>query len=159
MFGSPVKASRRPPSRLLRLTQKGYQFGQSLLIVPLGATVSFPNEDPDYHTVFSLSRSKRFDLGRYKTGERPAPSVTFDRVGLITLRCYIHEHMQAYILVVDSPYFATTDEDGNFTLKGVPAGSYTLHAQLDKKTIWTEEVIVCGGEMSSVRPTLTKMRR
>ena len=142
-----------------RLTQKGYQFGQSLLIVPLGATVSFPNEDPDYHNVFSLSRSKRFDLGRYKTGERPAPSATFDKVGLVNLRCEIHEHMQAYILVVDSPYFATTDEDGNFVLKGVPAGSYTLHAQLNKKIKWTEKVTVRAGKTTSVQPVLTTIRR
>ena len=142
-----------------RLTQKGYQFGQSLLIVPLGTTVSFPNEDPDYHNVFSLSRSKRFDLGRYLAGERPAPSMTFDKVGLINLRCEIHEHMQAYILVVDSPYFATTDKDGHFVLKGVPAGSYTLHAQMDKKTTWTDKVTVQMGKTTSAQPILTKIRR
>lgn len=150
-----LTAGATPP---VRLTQKGYQFGQSLLIVPLGTEVTFPNEDPDYHNVFSLSRSKRFDLGRYKTGERPAPTRTFDKVGLIHLRCEIHEHMQANILVVDSPFFATTDADGNFNLKNIPPGTYTLHAQLDKKTSWIQQVTVRTGKTTSTQPRLTKKR-
>ncbi len=138
--------------RDIAFNQKGYQFESSLLIVPLHTTVYFPNEDPDYHNVFSLSRSKRFDLGRYKPGERPPPSVTFDKPGLIQLRCEIHEHMQATVLVVDSPFTTLTDSKGRFQLRGVPSGTYTLHARWDKKTAWRMEVTVIAGRTVTANP-------
>ena len=138
----------------VELTQKGYQFGQSMLVVPVGTTVAFPNEDPDYHNVFSLSRTKRFDLGRYKTGVRPTPSQIFDRPGLVILRCEIHEHMLSQILVVDSPYFTTTTPSGSFKLGGVAPGNYTLHALLDKKTTWTAQVSVKAGRVTNTQPIL-----
>ena len=69
-------------------------------------------------------RAKRFDLGRYRPDERPIPSQVFDRPGLVTLRCDIHEHMRALILVLDTPHFVVTGEDGRFRLADVPAGRY-----------------------------------
>jgi len=138
---APGLAAPRPGNVVL-FSQKGYQFEKSMLVVARGTTVKFPNADPDYHNVFSLSRPKRFDLGRYKTGENPAPEVTFDKEGVISLRCEIHEHMRALVIVVDSPYFTTTDAAGKFSLKGVVAGEYTLHGRLDKRTAWRTEIVV-----------------
>ena len=138
------------------LEQKEYQFGESLLAVSRGTEVFFPNEDQDYHNVFSLSRAKRFDLGRYKKGEKPVPSILFDKLGLIDVRCEIHEHMRALVLVVESPYVVVTDEDGAFQLKGIPVGTYTLHAQLDKKVRWESEVTVTGNKTVQVQPKRVK---
>ena len=79
-------------------------------------------------------RERRFDLGRYRADEEPEPSRLFDKAGLVTLRCDIHEHMRALILVLDTPYFVTTDTEGRFKLAGLPAGKYKLKAWLDSKT-------------------------
>jgi plastocyanin len=127
-----------------QLEQEGYQFRTGLLIVQTGTRVDFPNRDDDYHNVFSLSKTKRFDLGRYRKDEAP-PSVTFDKAGVVRLFCEIHQHMRGVVLVVDSPYFTTTDESGRFELRGVPPGKYTLHAWLDEKRTWEQPVTVESG--------------
>lgn len=142
--GKDTAAPASPPR--IALNQKGYQFAQSMLVVPLRTTVEFPNDDADFHNVFSLSRTKRFDAGRYKNSEHPAPTATFDKPGLVRLQCEIHDHMKAVILVVDSRYFTTTDAAGKFTLTGLPPGTYTLHAQLDEKAKWSTTVTVSAGE-------------
>jgi plastocyanin len=107
--------------------------------------VEFPNDDPDYHNVYSLSRPLRFDLGRYKRDEAPPPAVTFSTAGLVRLQCEIHEHMRAVVLVVPSGHFTTTEPSGEFRLGGLPAGRFTLRAQLDEKTQWSAEVTIAAG--------------
>lgn len=144
---SGLSAPANPPR--LSLTQKDYQFGRSLLVVPRGATVEFPNEDDDYHNVYSLSKGSRFDLGRYKKGAAPPPNVTFHQAGLIRLSCEIHEHMRAVILVVASPYYTVTDASGAFVLAKVPPGNYTLHAQSDEKNRWTAPVTISAGRKTT----------
>ena len=134
----------------VHLAQKGYQFAQSLLVVPVKTKVFFPNEDPDYHNVYSLSRSNRFDIGRYLKNERPTPFVVFEKPGIVRLNCEIHEHMRAHVLVVDSPYHTRTNERGRFQLNNIPVGTYVLYAQLDKKSIWKSEVEVTAGQTQRV---------
>lgn len=134
----------------MALHQTNYQFAKSLIIISTGTTVFFPNNDPHYHNIYSLSRPKRFDLGRYKASENPASGVLFDKPSFIALRCEIHDHMNANIIVVDSPYFLTTDAKGNFTLKDIPPGRYTLHAQVDRKTAWKVPVQVRAGQMAHI---------
>ena len=119
---------------LKQVTQKEMNFVPTLLPVQTGTTVEFPNEDDTYHNIFSYSPAKRFDLGRYRRDERPIPSVLFDKPGLVTLRCDIHEHMRGLILVLETPYFTTTDAEGHFRLTGLPPGNYTLKAWVDSKT-------------------------
>ena len=148
LTGASVKAPTSPAP--VTLDQTNYQFGKSLLIVPRNTKVFFPNNDPDFHNIYSLSRAKRFDIGRYKKSERPVPSVTFDRAGLVKLRCEIHEHMEASVLVVDSTHTVATDGAGKFSLKNVPAGSYTLHAFLDDKNSWQVPVEVRAGKITKV---------
>src|SRR2546423_11686637 len=116
-----------------QIAQKDLTFVPALLAVPVGTKVEFPNLDDTYHNIFSYSPAKRFDLGRYPPGETPPPSEVFDRAGLVTLRCDIHEHMRGLILVLDTPYFSTTGTDGRYRLSGVPAGNFTLKAWLDSK--------------------------
>jgi plastocyanin len=117
-----------------QMIQRNLDFEPRLLAVQVGTKVEFPNRDDTYHNVFSYSRPKRFDLGRYRAGEEPVPFQVFDTAGLVTLRCDIHEHMRAVILVLDTPYFVITGTDGKFRLTGLPAGRYTLKAWVDSKT-------------------------
>ena len=131
----------RPSAPLVaEMTQKDLTFTPSLLPVQVGTRVSFPNLDDTYHNIFSFSPPKRFDLGRYRADERPAPSVLFDVPGLVTLRCDIHEHMRALIVVLPTPHFVITEPDGTFRLNGVPAGRYTLKAWIDSRT--TKELAI-----------------
>jgi plastocyanin len=121
-----------PPTK--QIAQKDLAFLPSLLPVQVGTRVEFPNLDDTYHNIFSYSPAKRFDLGRYRPEERPIPSEVFDAPGLVVLRCDIHEHMRGLLLVLDTPYFVTTDEEGRFRLSGLPSGHYTLKAWIDSKT-------------------------
>jgi plastocyanin len=119
---------------IAELKQKDLAFIPTLLPVQVGTKVEFPNLDDIYHNVFSFSPPKRFDLGRYRSDEKPVPSQIFDTPGLVTLRCDIHEHMRALILVLATPHFVVTTPDGRFKLTGLPAGRYVLKAWLDSKT-------------------------
>jgi plastocyanin len=124
--------STSPPTK--QIAQKDLAFLPSLLPVQVGTRVEFPNLDDTYHSIFSYSPAKRFDLGRYRPDERPIPSEVFDIPGLVTLRCDIHEHMRGLILVLDTPYFVVTDAEGRFRLNRLPSGHYTLKAWIDSKT-------------------------
>jgi len=118
-----------------QVAQKDLTFVPALLPVQAGTKVEFPNLEKDtYHNIFSYSPAKRFDLGRYRPDEKPVPSQVFDVPGLVTLRCDIHEHMRGLILVLATPHFTMTDENGHFRLSGLPAGHYTLKAWVDSRT-------------------------
>ncbi len=100
-----------------------------MLAVTVGTTVEFPNSDVTFHNVFSLSRVKAFDLGRYKPGK--SGSIVFDRPGIVPVFCDIHSHMSSYILVFSHPFFAMTDEAGDYVISGIPPGDYTV-------LVWSE---------------------
>ncbi|MEQ1859761.1 MAG: carboxypeptidase regulatory-like domain-containing protein [Chthoniobacteraceae bacterium] len=117
-----------------QMAQKDLMFVTPLLPVQVGTAVEFPNLDDTYHNIFSYSKPKRFDLGRYLPTERPIPSQLFDQPGLVTLHCDIHEHMRGIILVLETPHFTRSDTDGRFRLTGLPAGRYTLKAWISSKT-------------------------
>jgi plastocyanin len=108
------------------LDQRNMAFAPTLLVTTLGSTVEFPNNDRVLHNVFSFHEGKRFDLGLYPVGQ--IRRITFDRPGVSRVFCNIHPGMAAYIVVVDSPYYAVTDGDGAFAFSDVPAGRYTYHA-------------------------------
>ena len=128
-----------------QMSQKDLTFVPSLLPVQTGTRVTFPNLDDTYHNIFSFSPAKRFDLGRYRPDEMPIPSVVFDVSGLVTVRCDIHEHMRALILVLDTPYFAMSDPEGRFRLSGLPSGHHTLKAWLSSKTTLERPVELTSG--------------
>lgn len=128
-FDKPAKLTTK------QVSQKDLAFLPALLAVQAGTKVEFPNLEKDtYHNIFSYSPAKRFDLGRYRPDEKPVPSQVFDVPGLVTLRCDIHEHMRGLILVLATPHFTTTDDNGRFRLSGLPAGHYTLKAWVDSRT-------------------------
>jgi plastocyanin len=127
-FPKPAAAPRA------QMSQKNFAFVTPLLPVRVGTIVEFPNEDDTYHNIFSYSKAKRFDLGRYLPTERPIPAQTFDTAGMVQLHCDIHQHMQAVILVLDTPHFVKTDAEGRFRLEGLPAGRFTLKAWVTSKS-------------------------
>ena len=128
---SPEVAKARP-----QLNQVGQEFVPRVIGITVGTTVDFYNFDPVFHNVFSYSKAKRFDLGRYGKGK--ARSVTFDKAGLVKVFCDIHSNMAAFIYVVDSPMVVQPDEHGNFLLRHVPPGTYALrvwHPERGEKTV------------------------
>jgi plastocyanin len=126
------------------VAQRHYQFAPGLLPVRTGAVVSFPNLDEEYHSVFSYSKARRFDLGRYHREETPA-ALTFDRPGVVKLFCEIHDHMRGTILVLDTPYFRKTDPDGRYRLDELPAGRWLLKAWLDDDVVLERPVELRDG--------------
>ena len=132
-------APRTPPGKKVVLDQRNLQFTPQLLVVSVGTAVLFPNSDRVFHNVFSFHHGKVFDLGLYPVGESKV--VHFDRPGVSRIFCNIHPNMAAYVLAVDSPYFAVSDASGAFVLPAVPAGRYTYHAWraggADVSGIWT----------------------
>ena len=108
------------------MDQRNLEFVPHVLPVPVGASIVFPNHDQVAHNVFSMSRTKTFNLGSYKPGE--SRTVVFDKTGIVELRCDVHAEMAAYILVMENPYFAVTDKNGNFE---IPDESYLKQAGLE----------------------------
>jgi plastocyanin len=117
------RAAVRPPAVL---EQRQLQFFPHVLVVQVGTKVKFPNDDRVFHNVFSYHEGKPFDLGLYPVGT--VRDVPFAQPGLSRIFCNIHPQMAAYVMVVDTPYFAVSDEAGRFTIHGVPAGNYPYHA-------------------------------
>jgi len=124
----------------VQMAQKNLEFVPPLLPVRVGTIVEFPNLDDTYHNIFSYSKPKRFDLGRYRGDEKPIPFQIFDKPGVETLRCDIHEHMRGIILVLETPHFVRTDAAGHYRLGNLPAGHYKLKVWLDSKTTLEREV-------------------
>ncbi len=114
----PMSASRP------KLAQKDQSFVPRVIVVPVGGSVDFPNLDPIYHNVFSVSPPKRFDLGKYPRGQ--SRTVRFTKPGLVNVFCDIHSNMAAFILVVPSRAFAQARTDGSFRLPDLPPGRYAL---------------------------------
>jgi plastocyanin len=106
------------------MDQRNLAFMPRVLVVGVGGSVEFPNNDSVSHQVYSFSAAKRFQLPLYK-GE-VHPPVTFDRAGLVVLGCNIHDAMVGYIYVTDARYFGKTEAGGDLQLKGLPAGDYRI---------------------------------
>jgi plastocyanin len=122
-----------------QMLQLGMQFRPALLPIQVGMAVAFPNGDDFYHNVFSYSKTKRFDLGRYRKYDHP-PVEVFDKPGVVKLYCEIHQHMRGVILVLDTPYFTRTQTNGVYQLPNLPEGNYVLKAWIDEKHVYEKPV-------------------
>ena len=132
------------PQKSTRLLQRNKAFVPHFLIVPVGTTVEFPNQDPFFHNIFSLYDGRRFDLGLYEAGT--TRTIRFDRPGVSYLFCNIHAEMSAVVLAVDTRYFATSDRSGKVIIRDVPDGRYQLN-------VWYERS--APGELSELRRVVT----
>jgi plastocyanin len=136
--GEPARSG----SAMMR--QRGERFVPHVLPVLVGTAVEFPNEDPIYHNVFSLSRARTFDLGRYPRGQ--SRTVRFQTPGVVQVFCHIHADMSGFILVLDNPYFTVPDATGRYSLEGIPPGEYRLIAWHERiRPIATAVRIESGG--------------
>jgi plastocyanin len=124
-----------------RIAQEGAVFSPHVLPIMAGTTVEWPNNDRIYHNVFSMSDAKQFDLGLYK-GNPPDKRVTFDKPGRVDVFCSIHTSMNCTVLVLENPYFAATDEHGNYKIPDVPPGKYKLKAWHERLPAGEQEVTV-----------------
>ena len=135
---TPALESREPTRA--RMDQRNETFLPHVLAVDQGTIVDFPNNDTTYHNVFSISKTRKFDLGRYARGKSKA--VLFDRPGVVRIFCDIHSHMSAFVLVFSHPYYAKAEVDGRYRIDNVPPGTYTVSAWHEGETRDTRTVTV-----------------
>jgi hypothetical protein len=121
-FGLRKKAEPPLPS----VAQRGDRFSPRVLAVPAGSSVELANRDRLYHSAFSVSGAKRFDLGKSAPGRRD--TLAFNRTGVINLHCEIHPKAVGYVVVTPNHAYATPDSAGRFAMPRLPSGRYVLHA-------------------------------
>ena len=127
---------------------EGKDFRPRISVVPVGSTVKFPNNDPFNHNVFSLSEEGQFDLGLYGRGE--GKGTKFSQPGLVRVYCNVHANMAAFIVVLGSAYYAQPAGDGSFTIPGVPAGKYVLHAWHERAADTKQDVDVTAQGLANL---------
>jgi plastocyanin len=113
-------------NKVSQVQQLDRRFQPDLLVVPIGSTVSFPNMDPIFHNIYSLSKPKSFDLGSYDKGD--TRKVTFPKPGIVDIYCHLHPNMAATIVVTPNRWYARPDRSGKFLIPNVPPGQYTVVA-------------------------------
>lgn len=136
-----VNAANEPSPAVLR--QVNETFEPHVLPIMAGTTVEFPNGDPFFHNVFSLSRASAFDLGHYPKGS--SRSVTFDEPGLVKVFCHLHSNMSAVIMVLDNPWFAVPGDQGTFRIDGIPPGRHTVVAWHERARPVRRDVTIEAG--------------
>jgi len=134
------------------MDQHGERFVPHVLAITTGTIVDFPNSDHIYHNVFSLSKTRQFDLGRYAAGH--SKPVRFDRAGVVRVFCDIHSHMNAFILVFSHPFFSLTDSDGRYRIDNVPPGTYNVIAWNEGVSSEARPVVVPDGGVAELDFTL-----
>jgi plastocyanin len=142
-----------------RLTQKDKMFHPSLVVIPVGGKVEFPNQDPFFHNVFSLFEGKRFDLGLYESGT--TRFVQFDKPGISFIFCNIHAQMSAAVIALATPYYGVSDAHGDLSIPNVPPGRYALqvfHPSVapDVLRAMSREITVAPGDTSLGSLTLAQ---
>jgi plastocyanin len=149
LSSAPGGAFELPEPGRAAMDQRDQTFVPHVLAITVGTTVDFPNSDLTFHNVFSLSKTKAFDLGRYSRGK--SKSVRFDRPGVVQVFCDIHSHMSAYILVFAHRYFALTDPSGRYAINGVPPGTYTVAVWYEGEVRETRTVTIpdSGGDVDA----------
>ena len=130
------------------IRQRNENFVPRVVAVTVGSTVDFPNDDPIYHNVFSLSRAKTFDLGRFPQGK--SRSEVFDKPGVVKVFCQIHSHMSATVMVFDHRWFEVPDQQGMFDLPGVPPGMHQVTAFHERLGDTTQQVRIEPGRATTV---------
>ncbi len=131
----PAGRTYKKPPAAFTMTTRSKTFLPHVVAVPAGSTISFPNEDPIAHNLFSLTPGNTFDLGLYRKGAGKAHR--FDTPGAVNVYCNVHPNMSAVVHVMSTPYYGFADPNGNYSFE-VPPGKYRV-------TAWNEQ----GGTASS----------
>jgi plastocyanin len=148
-----IPISDAPSMRSRVIAMRGREFRPHVAIVLAGGSVAFPNEDPFSHNVFSNVDFGPFDLGLYRRGA--TRSAAFARPGVYPIYCNIHSMMVSFVVAVPSPWAAQPDETGQFSLRGVPAGRYVIHAWHERGSREvTRELVVPPAGVESLSLTI-----
>jgi plastocyanin len=126
-----------------QVQQLDRRFSPDLVVIPAGSTVSFPNMDPIFHNIFSLSRAKAFDLGSYDKGE--TRDVMFPKPGVVEVYCHLHPNMEATVLVTPNRWYARSDPSGQYRIPNVPPGQYTIVAWHKSAGFFRKPILVEEG--------------
>lgn len=148
------------PLAQVEIAQQGRRFVPAVTVVPVGTKVQFPNQDTVRHHVYSFSPAKKFELKLYVG--RPENPVEFDRAGVVTLGCNIHDTMVGWVIVSDTPWYAKTPSGGRVALADVPPGSYVLrswHPDLPAGSTGIEQAVTVGTEPLDLIATLPVVER
>jgi plastocyanin len=143
---APSDAAPRPAPPAPAIRQEDLTFVPHVLAITKGTEVEFPNTDPVFHNVFSLSRAETFDLGRYPKGS--SKRVKFDSPGVVKVFCHIHSDMSAIVVVLDNPFFVSPDADGIYVIDGLPPGDYKVTGWHERAHPVTLRVHVDPGKTS-----------
>lgn len=142
-----VPASHGPVNSVpFQIQQLDRRFSPDLVVVPIGSTVQFPNMDPIFHNIFSLSRPKSFDLGSYDKGE--TRSVLFSKAGIVDVYCHLHPNMAATVVVAPNRWYARSDRSGQYRIPDVPPGQYTVVAWHKSAGFFRKSILVEAGHDS-----------
>jgi plastocyanin len=125
------------------IEQLNRRFTPDLLVLPVGSTVSFPNMDPIFHNIFSLSKAKSFDLGSYDKGK--TREVVFPKPGVVDIYCHLHPNMAATIVVTPNRWYARSDKSGQYRIDDVPPGNYTVVAWHKSAGFFKKSIVVEAG--------------
>jgi plastocyanin len=144
----PASATAPAKAGSFTMQQLNRRFTPDLLVVPVGSAVAFPNMDPIFHNIFSLSKPKTFDLGSYDKGD--SRNVTFTKPGVVYVYCHLHPNMEATIVVTPNRWFARSDADGQFRIPNVPPGQYTVVAWHKAAGFFRKTITVEAGHSPAV---------
>jgi plastocyanin len=139
----PVPAVQNPGTPATQIRQLDRRFLPDMVVVPVGSTVSFPNMDPIFHNIYSLSKPKSFDLGSYDKGE--TRKVTFPKPGIVEIYCHLHPNMAATVVVVPNRWYARPDSNGQYRISDVPPGQYTVVAWHKTAGFFRKNVVIGDG--------------
>jgi len=142
----PGPAASEIASPAAEVQQIDRRFMPELVVVPVGSTVSFPNMDPIFHNIYSLSKPKSFDLGSYDKGD--TRKVTFPKPGIVDIYCHLHPNMSATVVVTPNRWYARPDHSGQYRIQNVPPGQYTLVAWHKSAGFFRKTIQVKAGDDS-----------
>jgi plastocyanin len=139
---APVGAAQAAP-KTEQIEQRNRRFVPDLVVVPVGSSVSFPNMDPIFHNIYSLSKPKSFDLGAYDKGE--SRTVSFPKPGIVEIYCHLHPNMEATVVVTPNRWYAQPDRNGQYRIPDVPPGQYTIVAWHKTAGFFRKNIVVTNG--------------
>ncbi len=134
-----------PQPRTVEIVTRRKQFQPRLVVIPVGSTVRFPNEDPILHNVFSVHPQNHFDLGLH--GRGPGKEVRFQHPGIVAVFCNVHHAMFAHVVVVGTPYFTQPDASGRFRLEAIPEGAGVVKAWHERGEVFEQRITVPSGPL------------
>ena len=153
---TPEPSTAAPPPLIATMQQRNRQLEPELLVLPQGSTVNFPNLDPIFHNIFSLSKAQSFDLGYYPKGS--SRSVTFPRTGIVQVYCHVHPNMSGAIVITSSRWSGKPGPDGAFLWNGVPPGKYRLMIWQRFAGLFRRDVVVPASGEVAVQAAIPEQR-